>query len=211
MSPDRDRSLVAPDGDGRRAGGRSALDTDDTHGTGCTLASAIACGLGGGLPIQQAVEQAVRFVRLAILDAPGFGAGHGPIGHQAVTDFRWDDLDPEDAPARRENVGAMNLNQVTLPARDYEASVDFYRRARASADRRLAAAVTPASKVPGGATLSLHMRTGRGSRATRSSIFECDDLDEGVERLRGGGYRVRAEGRRTSAGAGARPRDPPAM
>jgi hydroxymethylpyrimidine/phosphomethylpyrimidine kinase len=57
------------------------FDTTDTHGTGCTLASALATGLGAGLPIREAFEQAVRFVRIAILSAPGLGQGHGPIGH----------------------------------------------------------------------------------------------------------------------------------
>jgi hydroxymethylpyrimidine/phosphomethylpyrimidine kinase len=57
------------------------FDTDDTHGTGCTLASALATGLGAGLPIRDAFNQAVRFVRIAILSAPGLGHGHGPLGH----------------------------------------------------------------------------------------------------------------------------------
>jgi hydroxymethylpyrimidine/phosphomethylpyrimidine kinase len=57
------------------------FDTDDTHGTGCTLASALATGLGAGMPIKDAFEQAVRYVRIAILSAPGFGAGGGPVGH----------------------------------------------------------------------------------------------------------------------------------
>ena len=57
------------------------LDTDDTHGTGCTFASALATGLGFGLPIIEAFERAVRFVRIAILSAPGLGQGHGPLGH----------------------------------------------------------------------------------------------------------------------------------
>jgi hydroxymethylpyrimidine/phosphomethylpyrimidine kinase len=65
------------------------FDTTDTHGTGCTLASALACRLGQGMSISDAFADAVRFVRLAILEAPGLGAGHGPMGHQAVRDF-WD-------------------------------------------------------------------------------------------------------------------------
>ena len=67
------------------------FDTEDTHGTGCTLASALACGLGAGLPIRKAFEQAIRFVRLAILEAPGLGQGCGPLGQQFVTDFQWED------------------------------------------------------------------------------------------------------------------------
>ncbi len=51
-----------------------------THGTGCTLASALAVGLAAGLPIDAAVEQARAFVRHALLNAPGFGEGHGPLG-----------------------------------------------------------------------------------------------------------------------------------
>jgi hydroxymethylpyrimidine/phosphomethylpyrimidine kinase len=57
------------------------FDTDDTHGTGCTFASALATGLGAGMPIADAFERAGRFVRIAILSAPHLGQGHGPIGH----------------------------------------------------------------------------------------------------------------------------------
>ncbi len=64
------------------------FETDDTHGTGCTLASAFACGLGQGMQLADAFDRAVSFTRIAILEAPGFGAGHGPLGHQNVLDFR---------------------------------------------------------------------------------------------------------------------------
>ena len=57
------------------------FDTTNTHGTGCTFASALATGLGAALPIREAFERAVRFVRIAILSAPGLGQGHGPLGH----------------------------------------------------------------------------------------------------------------------------------
>jgi hydroxymethylpyrimidine/phosphomethylpyrimidine kinase len=57
------------------------FDTDDTHGTGCTLSTALATGLGAGLPIKEAFNQAIRFVRIAILSAPGLGQGHGPLCH----------------------------------------------------------------------------------------------------------------------------------
>jgi len=58
--------------------------TRHSHGTGCTLASAIATLLGSGLPMEEAVVGARRFVREALLAAPGFGLGNGPLGHQAV-------------------------------------------------------------------------------------------------------------------------------
>jgi len=60
------------------------IDTVHTHGTGCTLASAIATGLGQGLDLTEAIPRARRFVRAALTAAPGFGQGHGPMGHQAV-------------------------------------------------------------------------------------------------------------------------------
>jgi len=60
------------------------LATRHTHGTGCTLASAIATLLAQGLPLEQAVAEARQFVRRALEAAPGFGSGAGPMGHQAV-------------------------------------------------------------------------------------------------------------------------------
>ncbi len=57
------------------------IHTVHTHGTGCTLSSAIATYLGKGLPLAEAVDRARLFVRSALRAAPGFGAGHGPLGH----------------------------------------------------------------------------------------------------------------------------------
>ncbi|OYW30139.1 MAG: bifunctional hydroxymethylpyrimidine kinase/phosphomethylpyrimidine kinase [Caulobacter sp. 12-67-6] len=57
------------------------IDTRHTHGTGCTLASACATGLAQGLPLEQAVARAWNYVHEAMLRAPGFGAGHGPLDH----------------------------------------------------------------------------------------------------------------------------------
>jgi hydroxymethylpyrimidine/phosphomethylpyrimidine kinase len=51
-----------------------------THGTGCTLASALACGLGQGLALEAAVIRARAFVAQGIAQAPGLGGGHGPLG-----------------------------------------------------------------------------------------------------------------------------------
>lgn len=59
-------------------------NTKHTHGTGCTIASAVATGLAQGLPLLESVERAIGFVQKAIEAAPGFGAGHGPLGHYLV-------------------------------------------------------------------------------------------------------------------------------
>lgn len=60
------------------------IETRHTHGTGCTLASALATGLAGGKPLPGAARAAIEFVRAAIGQAPGFGSGSGPLGHQAL-------------------------------------------------------------------------------------------------------------------------------
>lgn len=60
------------------------IDTPHTHGTGCTLSAALATLLGHGQPLEHAVRLARQFTRAAIESAPGFGGGHGPLGHQAV-------------------------------------------------------------------------------------------------------------------------------
>jgi hydroxymethylpyrimidine/phosphomethylpyrimidine kinase len=57
------------------------IDTRHTHGTGCTLASAIAAGLASGERLDAAVAAARRHVRAAIFAAPGLGQGSGPIGN----------------------------------------------------------------------------------------------------------------------------------
>ena len=62
----------------------SRIDTRHTHGTGCTLAAAIATGLGQGMALEAAVAKARQFVRAALEAAPGIGGGNGPLGHQAV-------------------------------------------------------------------------------------------------------------------------------
>ena len=59
----------------------SRLHTAHTHGTGCTLASAIAAGVAQGLPLERAVARARAYVRVAIETAPGLGTGHGPLNH----------------------------------------------------------------------------------------------------------------------------------
>ncbi|WP_404711703.1 bifunctional hydroxymethylpyrimidine kinase/phosphomethylpyrimidine kinase [Sphingomonas sp. MMS24-J13] len=59
----------------------SRIHTRHSHGTGCTLSSAIATGLGSGLSLVDAIGQAGDYVRAAMLAAPAFGEGHGPMGH----------------------------------------------------------------------------------------------------------------------------------
>lgn len=57
------------------------VETRHTHGTGCTLASAIATGLAQGMTLRAAVERAHDFVQRAIAAAPGYGQGRGPLDH----------------------------------------------------------------------------------------------------------------------------------
>ena len=65
---------------------RPRIDTRHTHGTGCTLASAIAAGLAQGRGLVEAVHRARAYVQAAIAAAPGFGQGHGPLGHGLTCD-----------------------------------------------------------------------------------------------------------------------------
>lgn len=59
------------------------LATRNTHGTGCTLSSAIAAGLAKGLPLRAAVEAAKAYLSAAIgaADRLDIGSGHGPVHH----------------------------------------------------------------------------------------------------------------------------------
>ncbi len=106
--------LVEPDAGEVARWEAPRIDTAHSHGTGCTLASAIATGLAQGMPLEPAVARARDFVRMALHDAPGLGAGHGPMGQQMV---RNDGLFTGPA-----------LNQITLAATDYAASVAFYKQ-----------------------------------------------------------------------------------
>jgi len=62
------------------------IETRHTHGTGCTLASAIAAGLAQGMALPDAVGRARTYVRQAIAAAPGYGHGHGPLDHGVTFD-----------------------------------------------------------------------------------------------------------------------------
>ena len=71
--------LITPAGETVLEGSRIA--TRHTHGTGCTLASACAAGLAQGLRLEDAVARAWAYTAEAIRQAPGFGAGAGPLDH----------------------------------------------------------------------------------------------------------------------------------
>jgi hydroxymethylpyrimidine/phosphomethylpyrimidine kinase len=144
------------------------IDTTSTHGTGCTLASAIAFFLAGGASLADAVARAREFVRVALHDAPELGQGAGPIGQHRV----------------RLDVGAgPRLNQVTVTGKDYRKSVEFYR------GLGLAQIVdSPENgyarfETAGGATLSVQIDPDETISPTTAVYLECDDLDERVEQL----------------------------
>ena len=150
-----------------------AIDTPHTHGTGCTLASAIACGLGEGLPLEAAVARARDFVRLALLNAPGFGAGHGPMGHQAV---RNDGLFTGPA-----------LNQITLPATHYERSVAFYRQLGLTQIVDSPSNGYARFEAANGVTLSIHVD--EGAAGVGVTYLESGALDAWVAYLARKGVR----------------------
>lgn len=75
--------LVTTDGVERYT--RPRLATRATHGTGCTLSAAITAGLALDLPLDVAVDGALRYLQAAIRAAPGLGRGQGPVWH-GVTD-----------------------------------------------------------------------------------------------------------------------------
>ncbi|MEO5641303.1 MAG: bifunctional hydroxymethylpyrimidine kinase/phosphomethylpyrimidine kinase [Sphingomicrobium sp.] len=144
------------------------IDTTSTHGTGCTLASAIAFHLGCGESLARSVERARHFVRMALHEAPGLGEGHGPLGQQSV---------------RLDSGAGPRLNQVTVTGKDYAAMVTFY----------LALGLKQIVDAPennyarfesaGGATFSVQIDPEEVISESTAVYFECDDLDARVERL----------------------------
>lgn len=69
------------DGSNFRAFSAPRIHTRNTHGTGCTLSSAIAANLALALPLEEAVEKAKAYVTAAIAHALDIGKGHGPTNH----------------------------------------------------------------------------------------------------------------------------------
>jgi hydroxymethylpyrimidine/phosphomethylpyrimidine kinase len=148
------------------------IQTRSTHGTGCTLASALATGLGQGMQLVPAIARARLFVRLALLDAPGLGQGHGPMGHQSVR---------EDA-----MVAGPSLNHVNVGCRDYAASVDFYKTLGLQQIVDSPGNGYARFEVPNGVTFSIHQSD---DIATSTMVyFESRRLDAWVTELSSRGY-----------------------
>jgi hydroxymethylpyrimidine/phosphomethylpyrimidine kinase len=148
------------------------IDTTSTHGTGCTLASAIAFFLAEGSSLADAVARAREFVRVALRDAPDLGQGAGPMGHARV----------------RLDVGAgPRLNQVTVTGTSYERSVDFYRRLGLQQIVDSPDTGYARFETAGGVTFSVQIDPDEKIIATTAIYLECDDLDERVEALARGG------------------------
>ena len=144
------------------------IHTSSTHGTGCTLASAIAFHLACGESLARAVERGRHFVRMALLEAPGLGQGHGPLGQQSV---------------RLDSGAGPRLNQVTVTGKDYGAMVAFY---RALGLKQIVDAPEnhyARFETAGGATFSVQIDPEETVSESTAVYFECDDLDQRVERL----------------------------
>ena len=75
--------LLAPGSDEPVVLRAPRVDTTDTHGTGCTLSSAIACGLAEGMPLEGAVRRAKAYVGRCLAAGLDLGAGGGPMDHMA--------------------------------------------------------------------------------------------------------------------------------
>ncbi|GLR46928.1 bifunctional hydroxymethylpyrimidine kinase/phosphomethylpyrimidine kinase [Sphingomonas astaxanthinifaciens] len=144
------------------------IETPHSHGTGCTLASAIAVGLAQGKRLADAVAVARQFVRLALLEAPGLGQGHGPMGHGRV---------------RLDVGGSPRLNQVTVTGKDYAAQVAFYRKLGLTQIVDSPVNGYARFETFGGATFSVQIDPDEDISPTTAVYFECDDLDNRVEAL----------------------------
>lgn len=80
MNDRADDVFVGSDGEVHWLSGEH-IETKNTHGTGCTLSSAIACNLALGKPIYEALAQAKAYVSGAIKENPNLGKGNGPLNH----------------------------------------------------------------------------------------------------------------------------------
>jgi hydroxymethylpyrimidine/phosphomethylpyrimidine kinase len=83
-SAERSAEDLLDDGGSLRWFSSEWIETNSTHGTGCTLSAAIAACLGKGVELDQAVEISKRYVTEAIRTAPALGHGHGPLNHRVA-------------------------------------------------------------------------------------------------------------------------------
>lgn len=144
------------------------IDTSSTHGTGCTLASAIAVFLAQGATLADSVARAREFVRVALHSAPGLGQGAGPIGQASV----------------RLDVGAgPRLNQVTVTGTNYGRSVEFYKSLGLKQIVDSPDTGYARFETGGGVTFSVQIDPEERIVATTAIYLECDDLDVRVEQL----------------------------
>lgn len=164
--------LLAAPGGGLTTYDGARIDTRHSHGTGCTLASAIAVGLAEGMTLPDAVGCARTFVRIALKEAPGLGGGHGPMGHHKV---------------RIDCLGGTRPNQMTLPATDFAASEAFYSALglhQIVRDEPRYARYEAAD----GNTLSIEAADEIGGRPV--IYFECSDLDGAIAALGKAGFTI---------------------
>ena len=146
------------------------INTTSTHGTGCTLASAIAVFLAEGHRLPQAVGRAREFVRVALHAAPRLGGGAGPMGQANVRL----DVGPGSMP---------RMNQVTVTVTDYAKSVEFYRTLGLRQIVDSPENAYARFETGGGATLSIQADPEEVISPTTAIYLECDDIDAEVDRL----------------------------
>ena len=144
------------------------LNTVHTHGTGCTLSSAVTAGLAQGLPLPRAVKQARQFVQIALREAPILGQGHGPMGHAKV------------------RMDLQGINHLILPIENYAASVNFYQMLGL---RQIVDYGDSYARFEdrGGVTISLS----ESARASGIRIYiECENVDARILELKEKGIRI---------------------
>ena len=164
--------LLAAPGGGLTTYEGARIDTRHSHGTGCTLASAIAVGLAEGMVLPDAVGRARTFVRIALKEAPGLGGGHGPMGHHKV---------------RIDCAGGARPNQLTLPATDFAASETFYQALGLNQIVRSEPRYARFEAADGN-TLSIEAADEIGGRPV--IYFECSDLDGAIAALGKAGFTI---------------------
>src|SRR6476660_3312716 len=117
---------------------------------------------------RSAVAQARNFVRIALLEAPGLGEGHGPMGQGQV---------------RLDVGGSPRLNQVTVTGKDYAKQVAFYSKLGLTQIVDSPENGYARFEAWGGVTFSIQIDPEEEIAPTTAVYFECDDLDSRVEAL----------------------------